>query len=187
MTETDAPSPGADATFRRYVEPELQILLRVARRLTSDRHDAEDLVQETLLRAYRAIDRFDGRYPRAWLLTIMRNARANQLRKRQPTLMRDEQAFDRERARGSDGRRGAEESVLDGMVDPVLAEAVDGLSDKLRGVVILVDVEGLTYREAAEALGIPEGTVMSRLHRARRSLRATLEDAGVGLHPGGQA
>ncbi len=177
-------SADADAAFRRHVEPELEVLLRVARRLTSDPHDAQDLVQETLLRAYRALDRFDGRHPRAWLLTIMRNARANQLRKRQPTLMRDDEAFSQERARGADGRRGAEEQVLGEMVDPTLREAFGGLSKKLRDVVILVDIDGLTYREAAETLGVPEGTVMSRLHRARKRLRRHLEEAGVDLVPG---
>src|SRR6056297_4282422 len=86
------PVRGHDQRFRDQVLTELPVLLRVARRLTQDGHDAEDLVQDTLVRAYRAFDRFDGRYPRAWLLTILRNTHRNQLRKRRPDLLDDELA-----------------------------------------------------------------------------------------------
>lgn len=159
--------------------PELEVLLRVARRLTRDPADAEDLVQETLLRAYRAIERFDGRHPRAWLLTILRNAWKNSLRKQVPTPIDDELgSLSAQRARGADGRMGAEELVLAEELDPQLAAAVASLSPKLLAVVVLVDAEGLTYAEAAETLEIPEGTVMSRLHRARNKLRRELEDVG---------
>lgn len=159
--------------------PELEVLLRVARRLTRDPADAEDLVQETLLRAYRAIDRFDGRHPRAWLLTILRNAWKNSLRKQVPTPIDDELgSLSAQRARGADGRMGAEELVLAEELDPQLAAAVASLSPKLLAVVVLVDAEGLTYAEAAETLEIPEGTVMSRLHRARNKLRRELEEVG---------
>src|SRR5271170_8502019 len=75
--------------FDRYVVPELAVLLHVARTMTPTNHDAEDLVQDTLLRAYRAIGRFDGAHPRAWLLTIMRNAQINRVCRRRPEMLDD--------------------------------------------------------------------------------------------------
>lgn len=162
--------------FREYVEPELDILLRVAGRLTRNREDAEDLAQETLLRAYRAVDRFDGAHPRAWLLTIMRNANRNRVRKRRPELLADEdRALAILPARGADGREGPAESVTETMPDAALIEALARLSPAHRAVVAMVDVDGLSYHEAAEVLGVPVGTVTSRLHRARRRLRTRLQ------------
>lgn len=168
-----------DRAFCTYVLPELEVLLRVARRMTRRPADAEDLVQETVLRAYRALDRFDGRHPRAWLLTIMRNTNINRIRKRRPALLDDQDdAFRRLAASDADGRTGPQEIVLDGLVDQTLLDALGALSEAHREVIALVDVEGLTYRETAEALGIPIGTVMSRLHRARRRVRDALERGG---------
>ncbi len=175
-----------DEAFQRYVVPELEVLMRVARRLTGDEHTAQDVVQEALLRAYRAIDRFDGRHPRAWLLTILRNTFRNHLRKHNVHVSDFSQEIaERTRAQGADGRTGPEEHVVEDMFDPALADALRALSDKLRAVLLLVDVDGLTYQEAADALGIPIGTVMSRLHRARTKLRDQLRDAGhlKGGHP----
>ena len=165
--------------LRRVVIPELDVLYGVALRLTRDPHDAEDVVQETLLRAYRTIDRFDGRYPRAWLLTILRNANLNRVRKRTPDLMFDEtRTLAVIPASGADGRTGPEEIVLAGIPDPDLVDALRRLSDAHRAVVLLVDVDGLSYREVAALLDIPVGTVMSRLHRARGLMRTRLERAG---------
>lgn len=174
-----------DEAFRQHVVPELEVLLRVATRLTGDRVEAEDLVQETLIRAYRAVDRFDGRYPRAWLLTILRNTHKNMLRRRR-VLIADgsEEILARAPARGADGRDGAAEHVLDATLDSAVAAALHALADNFRRVVVLVDIEGLTYQEAADVLGIPVGTVMSRLHRARRRMRDRLE--GAGLRSGGR-
>lgn len=167
-----------DVRFREQVLAELDVLYRVARRLTGDAHDAEDLVQDVLLRAYRAFDRFDGRYPRAWLLTIMRNTHVNMLRKRRPDLLEDEvvQALP---AVGDDGRRdGTPERALHDHFDPIVREALASLSAKHRAVIALVDLDGLTYQEAADMLDVPTGTAMSRLHRARRKVRAHLEEHG---------
>lgn len=168
-----------DANFREYVVPELDVLLRVARRLTGQSDSAEDLVQETLIRAYRAVDRFDGRYPRAWLLTIMRNTWKNMNRRARPLFADDPGALlDRTPAHGADGRTGAEEQVVDTSLDHQLAQALTDLAPIHQQAVLLVDVDGLTYQEAADVLGVPTGTVMSRLHRARRQLRARLEREG---------
>ncbi len=172
-----AGEPDRAALFRRYVMPELQLLHAMAMRLTRDPHDAEDLVQDTLLRAHRGIDRFDGRYPRAWLLTILRNTHINRIRKRTPHL-----AFDPDALFGQlpadDGRDTVAEDALDRIADPVLVAAFDRLSEAHRSIVSLVDVDGLSYLEAAELLDIPIGTVMSRLHRGRTRLRAILERDG---------
>lgn len=168
-----------DERFRAQVLAELPVLLRVAQRLTRNATDAEDLVQDTLLRAHRAFDRFDGRYPRAWLLTILRNTHRNQLRRHRPDLMDDEVAG-RVPASGVDGRvDGVVDSALHDTFDPVVRAALAALSPKHRAVVALVDLDGLTYQEAADMLEVPVGTVMSRLHRARRKVRASLDTQGI--------
>ncbi|MEX0868507.1 MAG: sigma-70 family RNA polymerase sigma factor [Nitriliruptoraceae bacterium] len=167
-----------DARFREQVLTELDVLYRVARRLTHTSQDAEDLVQDTLVRAYRSFDRFDGRYPRAWLLTILRNTRINQVRKRRPDLLDDEVA-NKLPATGADGRADATESqALRDHLTPQVRSALAELSPKHRAVVALVDLDGLTYQEAADVLDVPVGTVMSRLHRARKSVRRHLEAVG---------
>lgn len=153
--------PGRHAAFDRVVVPEIGRLLGAARTLTREQSAAEDLVQETLLRAYRALCRFDGRHPRAWLLTIMRNAFYKDARRKRP--------------------QPAEVAPVDAdhadlvAFDDALTRALAALPEAQRDVVVLVDVEGLAYAEAAAALGIPVGTVMSRLHRARAGLREQLE------------
>lgn len=165
--------------FRTYVVPELEILYRVARRLTGDAVEAEDLVQDTLVRAFRAIERFDGRYPRAWLLTILRNTHRNAVRKRRPDLLDDEVA-QRIPARGDDGRTdGIDAQALHDDLDPIVREGLRKLSRDHRAVIGLVDLDGLTYQEAADLLDVPVGTIMSRLHRARRKVRSHLERHGL--------
>ena len=160
------------AAFREYVVPELEVLFRVARRLTGDAIEAEDLVQDALVRAFRAADRFDGRHPRAWLLTILRNTHYNRRRKRTPDLLEDEVA---QRLPDPDGT--ADKALASGF-QPLVKEALGKLSLRHRQVIALVDLDQLTYREAAELLGVPPGTVMSRLHRARAKVRAHLEENG---------
>jgi len=170
--------PGEDERFREQVLPELEVLYRVARRLTRSATEAEDLVQDALVRAYRGFHRFDGRHPRAWLLTILRNTHINELRRRRPDLLEDEVA-QRLPAIGPDGRvDGTAERALRDDFDPLVREALNSLSANHRAVIALVDLDGLTYEEAARLLGVPAGTVMSRLHRARRRVRARLEEAG---------
>lgn len=162
--------------------PEIDVLLRVAATLVGRPADAEDLVQDTLLRAYRSIDSFDGRHPRAWLLTIMRNAEINRTRRRRPELLDDPDA-DVGHAGGQGHADGSPEAIVVGaMFDTVVSESLSGLPHNFRQVVQLVDVEGLTYAEAADVIGAPVGTVMSRLHRARGRIRDRL--AAAGLAPG---
>ena len=166
------------AAFERYVMPEIDVLYRVARSITRNPTDAEDLVQDTLLRAYRAVGRFDGRYPRAWLLTIMRNAQVNRVRRKRPELLRDPDATMERVADESATGLGPEELVVESEFDATVEEAFGKLSDKFREVVELVDIQGLSYQETADLLGIPVGTVMSRLHRARARMRKHLESSG---------
>lgn len=173
----------AEEAFARYVQPELDVLLRVALSITHDRADAEDLVQDTLLRAFRAIERFDGRHPRAWLLTIMRNAQINRVRRKRPELLRDPDLTFEHTASVAEEGASAEAQVIDPLFDADVEEAFDALPERFRSVVELVDLDGLSYQEAADVLGVPIGTVMSRLHRARKRIRDHL--AANGRLPGG--
>ena len=157
--------------------PEIDLLLRVARSLTPTTADAEDLVQETLLRAFRSIDSFDGRYPRAWLLTILRNTNINLGRKKRPSLLADPDSTEYTDLLSDNDT--PESQHVDTTFDATIDEAFAALSPDFRQVVDLVDLHGLAYQEAAEALGIPIGTVMSRLHRARRSIRNTVSVRGL--------
>lgn len=176
----------AKAKFDKYVLPEVDVMFRVAMSLTRNTADAEDLVQDSLLRAYRAIDRFDGRYPRAWLLTILRNAQINRVRRKRPELLRDPDATMARVADTSVDGKTAEELVVDQGFDPEVEAAFEGLPEKFRTVVQLVDIDGLSYQEAADRVGIPVGTIMSRLHRARKRIRHQLEAAGLGPKEAGR-
>lgn len=170
-TETD------EQAFERWVLPEIEVLLRVAHSMTRNHAEAEDLVQDTLLRAYRGIGRFDGRYPRAWLLTILRNTHINRNRRRRPELLRD-QDLTFERLESDEASERAD-TMVDTEMDAEIINALNALSDDFRRVVELVDIDGLSYAEAAEVLGVPIGTVMSRLHRARSRIRDRLDRAGL--------
>lgn len=182
-TAPDLPARAEDA-FERYVLSEVDVLLRVATSITRDPVDAEDLVQETLIRAYKAIGRFDGRHPRAWLFTIMRNAQRNRVRRRRPELLRDPESQLEQFGPSTEPHQEPAAEVVDPIFEAEVQRAFDLLSPRFRSVVELVDLEGLPYQEAADALGLPVGTVMSRLHRARRRMRSHLDDAGI--QPPGQ-
>lgn len=168
--------------FAEHVVPEIDVLLRVARTLVARPADAEDLVQDTLLRAYRSIDSFDGRHPRAWLLTIMRNAQINRTRRRRPELLDDPDSVADRFDDGEQASRSPEATVLGAAFDGVVVDALEALPARFRQVVELVDMSGLSYAEAAEVLDVPVGTVMSRLHRARTRIRSSV--AAAGLAPG---
>jgi RNA polymerase sigma-70 factor (ECF subfamily) len=165
-----------EQAFETYVLPEIEVLLRVANSLTRNHAEAEDLVQDALIRAYRGIGGFDGRHPRAWLLTILRNTHINRNRRRRPELPRDpDAATDRMISAASDERTDA---GVDNEIDVEIIRALDSLDEPFRRVVELVDIDGLSYAEAAEVLDVPVGTVMSRLHRARSRIRDRLDRVG---------
>ncbi len=171
-------------------------LYRTAVRMTRNPVDAEDLVQETYLRAFRSIDRFTpGTNLRAWLFKIMTNAFINEYRKRtrQPrnTSLDDVEEYYVYAHLIDSGfqpeSRGPEEEVLAGITDDNVVVALESLSDEFRQVVLLADVEGFAYREIADILDIPIGTVMSRLHRARRRLQRMLVGSLVDVRHAGEA
>ncbi len=163
------------AAFAKYVVPEIEVLLRVATSITRNSADAEDLVQDTLVRAFRAVDRFDGAHPRAWLLTILRNTEINRHRRRRPELLDDPAAPNDVESNDP----GPEALVVGETFDTVVHAALADLPEKFRRVVELVDINGLNYAEAAQILDVPPGTVMSRLHRARKRMRDRLVAAGL--------
>jgi RNA polymerase sigma-70 factor (ECF subfamily) len=164
--------------FAQYVQPEIEVLHRVARTLTAQSADAEDIVQETLLRAYRSVHTFDGQHARAWLLTILRNTEHNRHRKQQPELLHNVETTAHEQ-RSNRTFPSPEQFLIDAALDNTVEEAFHALPKKLQIVVQLIDIEGLTHAEAAAFLTIPAGTVMSRLHRARTRIRRRLEADGV--------
>lgn len=161
--------------FAEQVEPEIDVLLRVARTLTGTWADAEDLVQDTLIRAYRGLDSFDGAHPRAWLLTILRNTNINSHRRQRPDLLDDSDSLERHTAAfGAAQIPSPEQTVTDRALDDDLHRAVAALDPKFSTVLLLVDVDELSYAEVADVLGIAVGTVTSRLSRARKRLRHDL-------------
>lgn len=169
-----SPPAAARAVMRDRIAEEIPVLRRFARGLTRDAHAADDLVQDCLERALQRQHMFDGsRNLRTWLFTIMRNLFLNGVRSdRQASHVMDELA------RGGDaaGQTGHDLAPQHGSVlaGQVLA-AIDQLAHEQREVLLLVAVEGLSYREAAEVTGVPIGTVMSRLARAREQLRMKVE------------
>lgn len=165
------------ARFAHYVVPEIEVMLRVARSVTGSAVEAEDLVQDALVRAFRSIDKFDGRHPRAWLLTIVRNTHINRNRRQRPVLLDDPDAPE---TSGRDPVSGSvEDDYIDRTFDTAIAVSLQNLSDDARRVIELVDIAGLSYAEAADELQVPVGTVMSRLHRARRKVREDLRHSGL--------
>jgi RNA polymerase sigma-70 factor, ECF subfamily len=173
-------SPDADSRARLAFEAEalasVDSLYRTALRLTRVPADAEDLVQETYLKAFRAADRFQpGTNLRAWLFTILHNTARNRARDRaREGLTVDSEAVDQAADTPSYGLSGSvptpEALLLRESLTPELQAAVDELPDAFRQAVWLRDVEEFSYAEIAEMLNIPAGTVMSRISRGRRML-----------------
>jgi RNA polymerase sigma-70 factor (ECF subfamily) len=174
------------ARFERDVVPLIPRLYGGARRMTASRADAEDLVQDTLLKAYARFGTFrSGTYLRAWLFRIMYNTWVNghrHVQRRPLEILSGDISEDPSASRGrtasfgSASLRSAEVQVLIGLRDSQIAAAVDKLHDDLRSVLYYACVDGLRYKDIAELMDIPLGTVMSRLHRARKQLRSELAD-----------
>ena len=173
MTAIDDPA----ARFISDVMPLVDQLYRAARRYTRTAADAEDLVQETMVKAYAGFHSFTaGTNVRAWLFRIMTNTWISSYRTAQRRV--DEVlAADVTEVRPNAARHpSAELTALEAMGDDEVRDALQALPEGQRMVVYYADVEGFRYREIAEIMGIPSGTVMSRLHRARRRLRMLLTD-----------
>ena len=171
------------ATFSEQAMPYMGPLYSAALRMTRNPADAEDLVQETYLRAYRGFESFkEGTNLKAWLYRILTNTFINQYRaaKRRPEqvdLDDVEDLYLYRRLGGLEGAvagRGPEAEVLDRLPDAEVKEALESLPEQFRMAVLLADVEGFAYKEIAEIMDIPIGTVMSRLHRGRKLLQKRL-------------
>ncbi len=170
------PERGEQEQFEALAVPHLDTVYRVARRLTRNEHEAEDLVQETYLKAYKAFGRFEMREfgVRPWLLKILYNTYLNrQARQKKAPRSTDQQVLEQVQAAG-------EYVALPALdyenLDQEVRHAIDDLPAEYRTVLLLWATMELSYQEIADVLEIPIGTVMSRLHRARQQLARSLED-----------
>lgn len=178
-----AESQGVTENFEEGVIAQLDSLYRTALRMTNNPQEAEDLVQETMLKAFRFAHTYQpGTNLRAWLFRILNTSAINRYRKQatHPTpvaLPEGEDFYLYNQIRDLSGQelmQGAEDEVLSQYLDEDVYKALNDLPLNFRMAVVLADIEGLSYKEIAEALQIPIGTVMSRISRARRQLQKSL-------------
>ena len=160
----------ASRNFDEMLWPHLRAAYNFARWLVRNDHDAEDVVQESFVKAFVALDRFRGADARPWLLAIVRNTAMTALRRR-----RSEPSIDGDKApEPVDAAEGVEEKLIAGERRNQVRTAIERLPGEFRETLILREVEGLSYKEIAGVLGVPVGTVMSRLARARNLLMRDL-------------
>jgi RNA polymerase sigma-70 factor (ECF subfamily) len=169
--------------FEEVALPHFDALYNLALNLTRDRKDAEDLVQEAFLRAFRFFDSYrSGTHIKAWLFRILRNTfinryRAAKIRPEEVDFAKIEATYERLIDDGfvrGNSPGSPEDVVMDGVLDGEIQEALGGLPEEYRSVVLMALLEEMSYKEIAVALSIPLGTVMSRLHRGRKLLQAAL-------------
>ncbi len=178
---TSEPRKADREDFEREAMPYLPSLYNTAYRLARNSEDAEDLVQETFLRAYRSFEQFTpGTNLKAWLFRILRNAFINEYRKKKAAPQEEDFAGIEESFESRiDGDRmpsikNPEQQALEGALDERVQKAIDALPPDYRMAVVLADLEGFSYREIADILEVPIGTVMSRLYRGRKLLEEEL-------------
>ncbi|MBO0831916.1 MAG: sigma-70 family RNA polymerase sigma factor [Actinobacteria bacterium] len=178
--DASEPATARDARFERDVTPLIAQLYPAALRMTRNQSDAEDLVQETLAKAYSAFHQFrPGTNLRAWLHRILSNTFINSYRKKRREPVQDLGAnLQDEALLGSDpllpSARSAEVEALERIGDSEILQALRELPTEFRAAIYLADIEGYPYREIAEIMDTPIGTVMSRIHRGRTKLRERL-------------
>ncbi|MFN7959714.1 MAG: sigma-70 family RNA polymerase sigma factor [Thermoanaerobaculia bacterium] len=167
--------------FEALAMPYVDALYNTAYRMTRNAEDAEDLVQETYLKAYRYYDKFEeGTNLKAWLFKIMKNTFINNYRRQQQAPPQSdfaeiEESFETSVSKEATGQiKSPEEELLETVLDEHVQRALDELPADYRMVVLLADLEGFSYKEIAEILEVPVGTVMSRLYRGRRLLEAAM-------------
>ncbi len=184
----EAARDGDKDAFGVLVRRHQRRVFRLAVHLLRNAAEAEDVTQETFVRAYRALDRFDGRSePFTWIYRIAVNLALNAIRARRPS--RRATPLDDPRIEGLLEDRRVHHAdpahlIADRQLGLALCDGIDGLSDTLRTTLVLVIVDGLSHAEAAEVLGCPEGTVAWRVHEARKKLRAYLELRGYAVGSG---
>jgi RNA polymerase sigma factor (sigma-70 family) len=184
-TDTKISASQDYARFTGVVLPHLDAAYNLAHWLTGNRTDAEDVVQDSSLRAFLAIRNFAGGSARAWVLSIVRNTAHSWLRKNRPTavvIVEDLEAVEAAYIKAADPDGETPETTLIAKTGAeCLRAAIMALPTPFRETLVLRDIEGLDYREIAEATEVPIGTVMSRLARARRRLIATIRGKETGL------
>jgi RNA polymerase sigma-70 factor (ECF subfamily) len=170
-----ATAPAKGASFDEIVLPHLDAAYRLARWLMRNEHDAEDVVQEASLRAFRYFRTFAGGNGRAWFLSIVRNT-CRSWRSRSVQALTD--PFDEEQEQHSGAQPASDPETLLLHTDDVtlIERTLSSLPDRFREVLVLRELEDLSYQEMADVMGIPIGTVMSSLSRARRALRSALNN-----------
>lgn len=167
--------------FEREAIPHMDALYNFALKMTGDSDEADDLVQETYLKAFRFFDKFEkGTNCKAWLFRIMKNTYINKYRKetKEPDKVDYEEVenfYENVKPSSTDSAH-LEKDIYDNLLDDELSEAINSLPEDFKTVIILCDIEGFTYEEIADFIDVPVGTVRSRLHRARKMLFTKLQN-----------